>query len=91
MSAIFGELVLADEIYHFQFEDFLLQIHKAGNDIDALEAIVEAFSSSSKRDLPETLMGICYPDGHRILFMQLSSAGFSNNVKKISVGSYFEI
>lgn len=91
MSTIIGELVLRDENYHFQFEDFLLQIHKVGTDTDALEAMIEAFSSSPKKDLPETLMGICYPDGHKILFMQLSSAGFSNNVKKISVGSYFEI
>lgn len=38
MSAIIGELVFKRENYHFQFEDFLLQIHKVGSDIDALEA-----------------------------------------------------
>ena len=91
MSVIIGELILKDEHYHFQFEDYLLKIYKVGTDTDALEAMIEAFTSPRKKDLPETLMGTCYPDGHKILFMQLSSAGFSNNVKKISVGSYFEI
>ncbi len=91
MNAVFGELVFNNENYHFQFEEFLLQIHKAGSDTDALEAMIEALSGSPKKELPETLMGTCYPDGHKILFMQLSSAGFRNNVKKISVGSYFEI
>lgn len=91
MSTLFGELVWDNEIYRFVFENFYLKVQRYGTDTETFEAMIEAFLGSQKGDLPDTLMGTCYPDGHKIFFMQLSSAGVSNNVKIISVGSYFEI
>ena len=69
MSVIFGELLFKNDKYRFQFEEYLLQIHKVGSDTDALEAMIEAFSSSHKKELPEMLMGTCYPDGHIKLYL----------------------
>jgi len=91
MDTIFGELELQGVLYHFQFDEYILQIHKAGSDADALQAMVDALSPSAPKIMSKPTIGTCYPDGHKIYFMQVSYKGFSNNVKKFSVGSYFEI
>lgn len=87
---IFGELILNNEKYHFQFEDYELSIHRFETDYSDFKDMKDLFSFKPLK-LPKTLTGICYPDKHIIFFMQISHTGMTNNVKKLSVRSYFEI
>lgn len=87
---IFGELILNNEKYHFQFEDYELQIHRCETENSDYENIEDLFSFKTIK-VPDTLLGTCYPDNHKILFMQISHTGMTNNVKKFTVRSYFEI
>ena len=58
---VFGELILNNEKYHFQFEDYELHIHRFETDISDHEDMEDLFSFKPIK-LPDTLIGTCYPD-----------------------------
>ena len=87
---IFGELTLNNEKYHFQFDNYELYIHRFNTEISEYKDMEDILSFHSM-EMPQTLIGMCYPDDHYIYFMQINHYGTTNNVKKFTVKSYFEI
>ena len=87
---VIGELTLNEEKYHFEFSNYELQIYRFESDEAKHDDFVDLLSHKPV-NLPDKIIGICYPDNHKICFMQISMIGVSNNVKRLSVKSYFEI
>ena len=92
MGIIFGELVFEERKYHFEFEDSVLQMHEFGS--EAISNPAQAFSEiiRTREDSLQTdsLVGICYPDGHGIVFWGITEAGTKNNVRMYRIRQYIE-
>ncbi len=84
MSIIHGELVLQDIKYHFSFEEYMLSIYEFGSEADPLKAMIAAFSQQPRIDMPETVMGTCYPDSAGLFMVRMMSVAISERFPCVS-------
>lgn len=88
---VFGELTLNNDTYHFLFDNYELRIHKFETSQSNYSDNISELLFGKPLELPEALKGICYPDSHIIYFMHINLTSTSNNVRILSVRSFFEI
>lgn len=92
MSIVFGELIYENRKYQFEFEDNILQMYEFKSELvsDSTQGIpLFAFFPGEKPQM-DSLTGVCYPDGHSILFLDVVDAGTRNNVLLYRVRQHIE-
>lgn len=92
MSIVFGEIIYADRKYHFEFENNILQMYEFNSELisDLEQSIPLVALFPGEKPQIDSLTGVCYPDGHSIVFLDVVDAGTKNNVLLNRVSQYIE-